>query len=52
VRKKFIAKHIEWLCSFEEVVLMFDMDEPGRIAVAECAPLFPPGKCKVAHASD
>ncbi|QXV74642.1 DNA primase/helicase protein [Rhizobium phage RHEph21] len=47
--KKALARHLEWLCSFEEVVLMFDMDEPGRDAVSECAPLFPPGKCKVAH---
>jgi twinkle protein len=49
--KKFIARQLEWLCSFEEVVLMFDMDEPGRIATAECAALFPPGKCKVATLS-
>jgi len=27
---------------------MFDMDDPGRAATAECAPLFSPGKCKVA----
>lgn len=49
--KKFIARQLEWLCTFEEVVLMFDMDEPGRIATAECAALFPPGKCKVATLS-
>jgi twinkle protein len=49
--KKFISKQLEWLCSFEEVVLMFDMDEPGRLATAECAPMFPPGKCKVATLS-
>lgn len=47
--KKALSKQLEWLCSFEEVILMFDMDEPGRQATAECAPLFPPGKCKVAH---
>ena len=28
--KKAISSQLEWLCSFEEVVLMFDMDEPGR----------------------
>ncbi|MBZ5864378.1 toprim domain-containing protein, partial [Escherichia coli] len=33
--KKALARHLEWLCSFEEVVLMFDMDEPGRDAVSE-----------------
>jgi hypothetical protein len=47
--KKSIANNIEWLNRFETVVLMFDMDEPGRrAAVEECAQLFPPGKCKVA----
>ena len=47
--KKSLAKHIEWLTSFEEVVLMFDMDDPGRDAIRECVSLFPPGKVKVAH---
>lgn len=46
--KKSLQAALEWLERFEEVVLMFDQDEPGRAAVAECAPLFTPGKCKVA----
>ncbi len=46
--KKELGKHLEWLNTFEEVVLMFDMDEAGREAVAECAPILPPGKCKIA----
>ena len=46
--KRAVQQHLEWLESFETVVLMFDMDEPGQKAVAECAPLFSPGKCKVA----
>lgn len=46
--KKYLKINLEWLERFEEVVLMFDMDEPGKLAVAECAPLFTPGKCKVA----
>ncbi len=45
---KALAKQLEWLSSFEEVILMFDMDEPGRKATADCAILFAPGKCKVA----
>lgn len=45
--KKDIARSIAWLEGFEAVVLAFDMDEPGRTAVADCAPLFMPGKCKV-----
>lgn len=45
---KAVSKSIEWLSRFEEVVLCFDQDEPGRKAVEECAPLFQPGRCKVA----
>lgn len=44
--KKSLSKNIEWLNSFEEVVLMFDMDEPGLAAMAECVSLFPSGKAK------
>lgn len=47
--KKSIAQNLEWLEQFDAVVLMFDDDAPGRDAVAECAPLFSPGKCKVAR---
>lgn len=47
--KKALQAASEWLERFEEVVLMFDQDDPGRAAVAECAPLFTPGKCKVAQ---
>jgi twinkle protein len=46
--KKALQKNLEWLEQFEEVVLMFDADEPGQAAVAECVPLFTPGKVKVA----
>ncbi|WP_313196192.1 toprim domain-containing protein [Shinella zoogloeoides] len=47
--KKSLAKHLEWLNSFQEVVLMFDMDEPGREAMAACVELFPAGKAKTAE---
>jgi twinkle protein len=47
--KKDISTNLEWLERFDEVILMFDQDEPGREATAECAPLFTPGKCKVAR---
>jgi twinkle protein len=46
--KKSIARNIEWLSSFEEVILMFDMDEPGQEAAKECAALFKPGSVKIA----
>lgn len=46
--KKAIKQQLEYLESFDEVILMFDMDDVGREAAAECAELFSPGKCKVA----
>lgn len=39
---------IEWLESFEEVVIMFDMDDPGQAAAEECAQLLTPGRAKIA----
>lgn len=42
---------LEWLESFEEVVIAFDMDEPGQKAARDCATLLSPGKAKVARLS-
>lgn len=47
--KKALAAQLQWLLNFDTVVLMFDDDDPGRAAVAECGPLFPVGRCKVAR---
>lgn len=47
--KKALAKAQDWLLTFETIVLCFDNDEAGRRAAEECAPLFPPGRCKIAH---
>jgi twinkle protein len=46
---KALKANLEYLESFGEVVLMFDQDEPGLEATAECVGLFSPGKCKVAN---
>lgn len=46
---KYVKPQVEWLESFEEIVLAFDNDEPGRQAVEEVAPLFTPGKVKVVN---
>lgn len=46
--KKALAANLEWLNAFEQVTLVFDMDEPGRKAVEDCTSLFPPGKLSVA----
>lgn len=44
-----IKNNLEYINSFEQVILMFDMDEPGRDATNKCAPLIAPGKCCVAQ---
>ena len=46
--KAMFKKHYDWLCGFQEVILMFDEDEAGRQAVDDVAHLLPAGKCKVA----
>lgn len=45
---KSIRQNIEFLEKFERVVLMFDMDEPGRGAALECAEILSPGKAFIA----
>jgi twinkle protein len=44
---KYIKKQLEYVCSFDEVILAFDDDEPGQNAIEECAKLLPPGKVRV-----
>lgn len=46
--RKDLARHLEWVNTFEKVVLMFDMDQQGRTAAEECASLLPPGKAFIA----
>lgn len=41
---KDLKQHIEFLDSFDEIVLWFDNDEPGQKAFKEVAALFKPGK--------
>ena len=45
--KKDIQKELEWLESYESVVLCFDQDEHGQKAAVECAKLFSPNKAKI-----
>lgn len=45
---KAIKEALDWLESFDEVVLMFDEDEPGRKAVRDIACILKPGKAKIA----
>lgn len=47
--KKDLQGSLEWLETFDEVILMFDQDEPGVNAANEAATLFTPGKVKIAR---
>lgn len=49
--KKAIARNLDYLNGFLEVIFMFDMDEPGIEAAKECAALLPVGKAKIAQLS-
>lgn len=39
---------VDWLTSFDEVIICFDDDKPGRGAAEDCAKVLPPGKAKIA----
>lgn len=46
--KKTCAANYKFFDQFDEIILMFDMDEPGREATIEAARVLPAGKVKVA----
>lgn len=46
--KRDLAKQIEYLSHFDEIVICFDMDEPGREAAREAADVLPVGKVRIA----
>lgn len=45
---KAFKENLEWLNKWEKVVIMFDMDDPGMDAAAECASVLKPGVARVA----
>lgn len=45
---KVVKEQLDWLCGFDSVIFMFDMDEPGQKAAKDCCELLPPGKAKLA----
>lgn len=45
---KAIKRDLDWLMSFETVVLAFDMDDPGKEAAEKCAAVLPLGKVRIA----
>jgi|TARA_R110001606_G_scaffold388303_2_gene553504 twinkle protein len=44
--KKSLLANIDFLKKFEEIILMFDMDEAGENAANECFPILPIGRLK------
>ena len=46
--QKIFKAQAEWLQNFEEVIVMFDMDEAGRKAVKSVSGILPPHKLKIA----
>jgi len=46
--KKDIQKQIPLFQGYEEIILFFDGDEPGRKAAEDAATVLPPGKVKIA----
>ena len=46
--KKSLLSQLDYLLGFEEIVLMFDTDEAGNQATAECITLFPPERVFIA----
>ena len=47
--RKALAKQLNYLMGFEEIILMFDNDEAGAQAVEECVTLFPPDRVFTAN---
>ena len=45
--RKAVQRDLEFLESYDSVLLCFDNDEPGRAAAQECAALFTPGRCRL-----
>ena len=46
---KTLKANWDYLMGFEEIILMFDMDEVGQNAALACAELLPVGKAKIAY---
>lgn len=47
--RKNVAENLDWVSGFKEVVLAFDMDEPGREAAEAVAQILPVGKAFIAQ---
>lgn len=47
--KKHVLNNIEWVEKFDEVIICFDNDAPGRTAAKEVASIIAPGKAKIVN---
>ena len=47
--KKAVKHNLQFLQNYDEIVLFFDNDDPGREAAEEAASVLPPGKVKIAR---
>jgi twinkle protein len=45
--KRDLKEHLEFINSYDEILLAFDNDEPGKKAIQEVSSLFTPGKVRV-----
>lgn len=45
---KALKDNLEFVSSYQEVVLCFDMDDAGMSAAKACSEVLPPGRCKIA----
>lgn len=45
---KAIVHDLEWLCTFEKIILFLDDDSPGKEATLRCAEMLPPGRAYIA----
>lgn len=43
-----VAKSLDFVASFDQVIFMFDMDDPGRASAVACAKLLKPGQAHIA----
>ena len=50
--RKEIAKHLEWVSSFDEIYIWFDNDEPGRKATEQVCMILPIEKIRIIRHPD
>lgn len=50
--RKSLQSELDWLLGFKFIILCFDNDDAGKVAIQSCVDLFPPGKLKIASLSE